>query len=166
MQGSQVILKVKVRYWIWLWWRSLSCVWLFVTPWTVAYQAPLSMWFSRQSYWSGLWFPSQGNFPTQGSNLGLPHCRQTVNCLSHQGSLIRCVQIAICLGGQVKDCTILISLSFPTFFSFPSRYTPVQDISLSELQLYANTVSFHFVTRPVTVKNMNKNIKTFFSTCQ
>ena len=104
--------------------------------------------------------------PTQGSNLGLPHCRQTVNCLSHQGSLIRCVQIAICLGGQVKDCTILISLSFPTFFSFPSRYTPVQDISLSELQLYANTLSFHFVTRPVTVKNMNKNIKTFFSTCQ
>ena len=34
--------------------KSLSCVWLFVTPWTVAYQAPPSMGFSRQQYWSGL----------------------------------------------------------------------------------------------------------------
>ena len=31
----------------------LSCVWLFVTPWTVAHQAPLSIEFSRQEYWSG-----------------------------------------------------------------------------------------------------------------
>ena len=33
-----------------------SCVRLFATPWTVAYQAPLSMGFSRQQYWSGLPF--------------------------------------------------------------------------------------------------------------
>ena len=52
------------------------------------HQAPLSMGFSRQEYWSGLPFPSPGNFPTQGSNPGLPHCRQTLYCLSHQGSLI------------------------------------------------------------------------------
>ena len=37
---------------------SLSRVLLFATPWTVAYQAPLSMGFSRQGYWSGLPFPS------------------------------------------------------------------------------------------------------------
>ena len=43
-------MKVKVK--------SLSHVRLFVTPWTVAYQAPLSMGFSRQEYWSGLPFPS------------------------------------------------------------------------------------------------------------
>ena len=36
----------------------LSCVQLFVTPWIVAHQAPLSMEFSRQEYWSGLPFPS------------------------------------------------------------------------------------------------------------
>ena len=36
--------------------KSLSCVRLFMTPWTVAYQAPLSMEFSRQEYWSGLHF--------------------------------------------------------------------------------------------------------------
>ena len=52
------------------------------------HQAPPSMGFSRQQYWSGLPFPSPGNFPTQGSNPGLPHCRQTLYRLSHQGSPI------------------------------------------------------------------------------
>ena len=47
-----------------------------VTPWTVAHQAPLSMWFSRKEYWNGLQFPSPGGiFPTQGSNLRLLFCR-------------------------------------------------------------------------------------------
>ena len=45
-------------------------------PWTVAYQVPLSMELSRQEYWSGLPFPSLGDLPTQGSNLGLLHYRQ------------------------------------------------------------------------------------------
>ena len=40
-----------------------SCVQLFATPWTVAHQAPLSMGFSRQEYWSGLPFPSPGDLP-------------------------------------------------------------------------------------------------------
>ena len=43
-----------------------SCVWLFVTPWTVACQAPQSIGFSRQEYWSGLPCPSLGNFPKPG----------------------------------------------------------------------------------------------------
>ena len=43
--------------------HSLSCVQLFVTPWTVARQAPLSMEFSRQEYWSGLPFPTPGDLP-------------------------------------------------------------------------------------------------------
>ena len=46
--------------------KSLSCVKLFVTPWTVAYQVPPSMEFSRQEYWSGLPFLLQGIFPIQG----------------------------------------------------------------------------------------------------
>ena len=61
----------------------LSCVWLFATPWTVAYQAPPSMEFSRQEYWSGLHFLLQGIVPTQGLNPGLWHCRQTLYRLSH-----------------------------------------------------------------------------------
>ena len=43
-----------------------SCVWFFVTPWTVACQAPQSIGFSRQEYWSGLPCPSLGNFPKPG----------------------------------------------------------------------------------------------------
>ena len=50
--------KVKVK--------SLSCVRLFATPWTVAHQAPPSMRFSRQEYWSGLPFPSPGDLPDPG----------------------------------------------------------------------------------------------------
>ena len=52
-------------------------------PWTVAHQAPPSMGFSRQEYWSGLPF-LQGIFVTQSSKLGLPHCRQMLLPLSHQ----------------------------------------------------------------------------------
>ena len=44
----------------------LSCVLLFVTPWTVARQAPLLMGFSRQEYWSGPPFPSPGDLPNPG----------------------------------------------------------------------------------------------------
>ena len=46
--------------------KSLSRVRLFVTPWTVAYQAPLSIGFSRQECWSRLPFPSTGDFPNPG----------------------------------------------------------------------------------------------------
>ena len=56
--------------------QLLSRVRLFATPWTVAYQAPLSMgWsmgFSRQEYWSGLPFPSPGDLPNPGIEPGSP----------------------------------------------------------------------------------------------
>ena len=52
--------------------KSLSRVRLFVTPWTVAYQAPLSVGFSRQEYWSGLPFPSPGDLPDPGIEPGFP----------------------------------------------------------------------------------------------
>ena len=50
--------------------KSLSCVRLFVTPWTVAYQAPQSVEFSRQEYWNGLPFPSPGDLPNPGMEPG------------------------------------------------------------------------------------------------
>ena len=52
----------------------LSCfsrVQLFAIPWTVVHQAPLSMGFSRQEYWSELPFPPPGDLPNPGSNLSL-----------------------------------------------------------------------------------------------
>ena len=52
--------------------KLLSRVRLFVTPWTVAYQAPPSVGFSRQEYWSGLPFPSPGDLPDPGIESGSP----------------------------------------------------------------------------------------------
>ena len=59
-----------LRVYIWMCVRayvcSLNCIQLFVTPRTIACQAPLSMRFSRQEYWSGLPFPSPGDLPNPG----------------------------------------------------------------------------------------------------
>ena len=52
--------------------KLLSHVQFFVAPWTVAYQAPPSMGFSRQEYWSGLSFPSPGDLPHPGIEPGSP----------------------------------------------------------------------------------------------
>ena len=53
-----------------------------------AYQAPPSMRFSRQEYWSGLPFPSPGDLPDPGIEPGSPALQQTLYPLSHQGSPI------------------------------------------------------------------------------
>ena len=64
LQLEKVKVKVKVK--------SLSRVRLFATPWTVAYQGPQSMEFSRQEYWSGLPFPSPGDLPDPEIKPGSP----------------------------------------------------------------------------------------------
>ena len=67
--GDGVFKDVKVK--------SLSHIRLLLIPWTVAYQAPQSMEFSRQEYWSGLPFPSPGDLPDPGIEPGLLCCRQS-----------------------------------------------------------------------------------------
>ena len=52
--------------------KSLSHVQLFATPWTVTYQAPPFIGFSRQESWSGLPFPSSGDLPDPGIELWPP----------------------------------------------------------------------------------------------
>ena len=59
-------MKVKVKL--------LSHVRLFATLWTVAYQAPPFMGFSRQESWSGLPFPPPGDLPSPGIKLGSVSC--------------------------------------------------------------------------------------------
>ena len=66
--------------------KQLCCVPLFMTPWTVAHQAPLSMEFSRQEYWSGQPSPSPGELPDPGIKPGSPALQVDVLPLSHQGS--------------------------------------------------------------------------------
>ena len=106
---------------------SFSRVRLFATPWTVARQAPLSMGFSRQEYWSGLHSFLQGIFPTEGSNPRLLHCRQILYCLRHQGrpfsslynliSFIACWShkgLKYCQGkGIIKSLLVVSSLFVP-----------------------------------------------------
>ena len=54
---------VDIQVWSCMCVQLLSHIWLFATPWTVACQAPLSMGFSRQEYWSGLPSTSPGDLP-------------------------------------------------------------------------------------------------------
>ena len=67
--------------------KPLSHVRLFATPWNVAHQAPPSLEFfqARVLEWVSHSL-LQGIFPTKGSNLGLPHCRQMHYQLSHKRS--------------------------------------------------------------------------------
>ena len=58
-----------------------------VTPWTVVHQAPLSMEFSRQEYWSGLPFPSPGDLPDPGIEPRSSVLQADSLLLSQQGSL-------------------------------------------------------------------------------
>ena len=60
---------------------------LFATPWAIDCQAPLSMELSVKNTGVGSHSLLQGIFPTQELNLGLPHWRQILYHLSHQGSL-------------------------------------------------------------------------------
>ena len=94
--GSPVpgILQARTLEWVaisfpyaWKWKvkvKSLSHVWLFVTPWTVAYQAPPSMGFSRQEYWSGVPFPSPTNCAAWAQCLSFLICKVRVIIASTQ----------------------------------------------------------------------------------
>ena len=67
--------------------KLLSHVQLFVSPWTVAHQAPPSMEFSRQEYWSGLPFPSPGVLPDPETEPRSPTLQADALPSEPQGSL-------------------------------------------------------------------------------
>ena len=83
-----------------------NCVWLFVTLWTVACQAPPSMGFSRQEYWTGLSFPAPGNLPNPGIkplSPVAPALQADSLPRSHQGS------------PKIASCRILLPNKFMIF---------------------------------------------------
>ena len=63
-------------------------VWLLATAWTVAHEAPLSMWFSRQEYWSGLPFPSPEDLPDPGMEPASPALTGSLYRAELHGKLI------------------------------------------------------------------------------
>ena len=73
--------------------KSLSRVQLFETPWTIFYQAPLSMEFSRQEYWCGLPFPSPGDLPDIGIEPGSPALQ--ADALSSEPIIVRHINISL-----------------------------------------------------------------------
>ena len=107
----------------------LSHVQLFATPWTVACQAPLSM-GSLQARITCCHALLQGIFPTQGSNPGLPHCRQILYHLSHQGStrILEWVTYPFTGSSWLKNQT---GVSCIAFFTSPSS-PEVKHIQLTE----------------------------------
>ena len=97
-----------------------SRVQLFVTPWTVVCQAPVSMGFSKLEYWSGLPCSAPGNPPNPGSTPGLPHFRQTLYHLSHQRSLfilLVCPKLSS-FSYIADDVNFKVFSSSPIFFIF------------------------------------------------
>ena len=77
LNAKSIINSFKRHQHVRFWWSLVlvtqSCP--SVTPWTIAHQGPLSMAFSRQEYWRGLPFPSSGDLPDPGIELGFLPCR-------------------------------------------------------------------------------------------
>ena len=103
-----ICLEVKVSI-KWSEVKLLSRVRLFATPWTVAYQDPLSMGFSRQEYWSGLPFPSPGDLPNPGIKPGSPALQAGALSSEPPGKPIK----SLYLGSNVRFLdSILVSFAF------------------------------------------------------
>ena len=104
-------------------WYSLSHVQLSGTSWTVAHQAPLSMEFSRQEYWSALLFPSPGDLPNPGTEPGFPALQadslpseppgKPINGISVQFSSVNQLRPTLC---DPMDCS---TPGFPVHHQLP-----------------------------------------------
>ena len=80
---------------------AFSWIWLFVTIWTITRQAPLSIGFSRQDYWSGLLFPPPEDLPNprlelvfsalQVNSLSLSHPGNSLPSIQHSNILFYCI---------------------------------------------------------------------------
>ena len=117
-----------------------------MTPWTVARQAPLSMGFSRQVYWSGLPCPPPGDLPNPGIEAGSLHCRQILYRLSHQGSpeiskwFLKSLQISFVLNlNWTKQNTLFFLLEYSCFTMLVSA---VQKVNQLHAYLYPLFLGF------------------------
>ena len=123
--------------------KSLSRVQLFVTPWIVAQQAPLSMGFSRPEYWSGLPFPSAGDLPNPGIEPRSPasHTHTHTHIHTHWGSHTH-------TGDHTHTHTHTHTgdplLSGPVFSAFPS-WTRRQCVVLGGSSSWARHSLWHFL---------------------
>ena len=114
-----------------------------MTPWTVAHQAPLSMGFSRQEYWSGLPFPSPGDLPDPGIEPPT------------QGSP------ALQADALISEPPLLIKFPIYSFLGFVSLL--IHGVLLKTVSYYCNSflsLSLLFLAMPYSVQNLSS--PTFF----
>ena len=140
--------KVKVK--------SLSRVWLLATPWTAAHQAPLSMGFSRQKYWSGVPLPSPILHTSHLSNVSVTsvcnrvfkyfNTRFTV-ILTHPTSVVICGEFNILMDlapyhPLSPSLGFLVLFPFSTFVLLPTSLTQTLDIVIMKpiLQLSVRSI--------------------------
>ena len=142
----------------------------FVTPWTVACQAPLSMGFPRQKYWSGLPFPSPGNLPNLGIEFASSAWQRDSLPLSHLGGSYADLTLNSC--SLISNESSLLpsnSNTFPTSFSlnsqvisylffFPQKLPMIPLLSLQS----ADDLATYFTNAQVIKRNSKKETK-FFS---
>ena len=118
--------SLSKRKWKWKW-KSLRCVWLFATPWTIQ-----SLKSSRPEYWSEQPFPL-------GSNPGLPHCRQLLYQLSHKGSprILQWVAYPFSMGSsQTRNQSRVSCIAGGFFTNWAIREAPFQNNSVSNIGLW------------------------------
>ena len=99
--------------------QLLSGVWLFVTPRTVARQAPLSTEFSRQTYWSGLSFPTPRDLPNPGIEPGSPTLQATSLPSKPPGKCPKHLDRTTVLIGVIVDCLVRLFVSMNKSFEHP-----------------------------------------------
>ena len=124
--------------------KLLSCVQLFVTPWTSACQAPPSMGFSRQEYWSGLPFPSPGDLSDSGIEPSSPLYR-----LNHQ-------KIPLLGGFSIYSIEITQVFVLMPFWKIPE----LQKARL-QMEKYKEKKNPIVITVMIAVLKLHWSIKTF-----
>ena len=108
-------------------------------PWTIDHQAPLSMGFSRQQYWSGCHFLFQGIFWTQGSNLHLLHQQAESLPLHHLGS----PRYYLCWCSVAQSC---LTLYDPMDCSMPSLPVSHHHPEFAQVHVHASVMmSSHLI---------------------
>ena len=142
-QGLLCFLKLQCIYVIAIIYTCMlscfSCVWLFVTLWTVACQAPLFMGFSRQEYWSGLPCPSPGHLPDPG----IEPASLNISCTGRQ-------VIYMCTYLHFEVSFFLFSLN-ERFFKF---YSALQFSKVSHMISYLLKCFFGHTPRHVGSKSL------------
>ena len=127
------------------------------TPWTVVYQAPMSMGFHRQEHWNGLPFPSPGNLPNQGLNLCLLHWQVYSFPLSHQGS--PCLSIS--LSSVAQSCLTLCNLMHCGTPGFPVHHQ-LLELAQTHIHWVSDAIQpFHPPSCPLLLPSIFSCIRVF-----